>query len=423
MKKFLKMLTNKEVSKKVLFTLFILIVYKIGMNLTIPGTAIDSLSFESASVFGLMNMFGGGALQNYSVFAMGITPYITAGIVVQLLAMGVIPVLSDWNDEGENGKRKTEKVTRYIGFVLAIVQGFALTYGFDKQYGLLLSSTWRSYVLTVAILTAGTMILVWLGDMITTYGVGNGASMIIVAGIISSLPSTFSSTFSQIFSIGTTAWTVTKFVGYILLYLLLILGVIIVENAENRIPIRYATGGMSNPGARMSYLPIKINSAGVLPIIFAQTLLTVPVSIAGLCNYNTYTTLSKLFSLGSASGLIIYGLLTFGFAFLYTHMILDVEEMSDNLKKQQGFIPGVRAGKDTEKHITKVINGTTMIGAIAITVMALLPYLLSLVTSVSTVSALGGTGVIIICGVAADTISQLQTVTVENKYSTWKIGR
>lgn len=423
MKKFLKMLTNKEVSKKVLFTLFILIVYKIGMNLTIPGTAIDSLSFESASVFGLMNMFGGGALQNYSVFAMGITPYITAGIVVQLLAMGVIPVLSDWNDEGENGKRKTEKVTRYIGFVLAILQAFALTYGFDKQYGLLLSNTWRSYVLTVAILTAGTMILVWLGDMITTYGVGNGASMIIVAGIISSLPSTFSSTFSQIFSIGTTAWTVTKFVGYILLYLLLILGVIIVENAENRIPIRYATGGMSNPGARMSYLPIKINSAGVLPIIFAQTLLTVPVSIAGLCNYNAYTTLSKLFSLGSASGLIIYGLLTFGFAFLYTHMILDVEEMSDNLKKQQGFIPGIRAGKNTEKHIAKVINGTTMIGAIAITVMALLPYLLSLVTSVSTVSALGGTGVIIICGVAADTLSQLQTVTVENKYSTWKIGK
>ena len=419
MRKFWKTITNKEVSKKILFTLLILIIYKIGVNLTVPNTYMDYISFESGSVFSLMNMFGGGALSKYSVFSLGISPYITAGIIVQLLAMGVIPILTDWQEEGENGKRKTEKVTRWLGFFMAAVQAFALTWSFDNQYGLLLSSTWRSYLLTTAILTTGSMILVWLGDMITAHGIGNGISMIITAGIISSLPSTFQSTWSQVFANGYTPWGITKFVGFVLVYLFLIFMVIVIEGAEKRIPIRYTSGGTTSAGSKMSYLPIKLNSAGVLPIIFAQTLLAVPVSIAGLFNYNAYTTLSNLFNLSSISGMIIYALLTFGFAFLYTHMILDEEEMAKNLKKSQGFIPNVRAGKDTIKHIAKVINSTTIYGAIGITCLALLPYILSSISSLSTVTALGGTGIIIIVGVATDTLSQLDTVVVENKYSTW----
>lgn len=419
MHKFIKTITNKKVSKKIWFTLLILIIYKIGINLTVPGTYMDNINFASSSAFTLMNMFGGGALSKYSVFALGISPYITAGIVVQLLAMGVIPKLTDWQEEGENGKRKTEKVTRWMGFFLALVQAFALTYGLDKQYGLLVSNTYRSYILTTAILTAGSMVLVWLGDMITMYGIGNGISMIIAAGILTSLPNTFLSTGAQIFANGVSVYPIAKFAGYILLYLFLILGTIVIEGAEKRIPVRYASSGTTAAGSKMSYLPIKLNTAGVLPIIFAQTLISVPLTIVSMFSSSVYTKMSKILSFNNASGIIIYGLLTFGFAFLYTHMILDENEMAKNLTKSQGFIPGVRSGKDTAKHIADVVNKATIFGAIAITFMAVLPYILGMISSLSTVSALGGTGIIIIVGVTTEALSQLDTVVVENKYSTW----
>lgn len=417
------LLKNREVRKRILFTLLIFAIYRYGCLLTLPGIDKDAVSITSDSVFSVMNMLGGGALSNFSIFALGVGPYITSSIIIQLLSMDVVPAFSDWKNEGEKGRKKTERATRYLALVLAIVQGISITYGFDKQYHILGdAATYRTYVFVVAMLVAGTMLVTWLGDQITLKGIGNGMSMIIFAGIVAELPSKFYANFSTTVLAGIAANSqiaqgIIHFVIYVLIYLFLVLMVTMIESAERRITIQNANGKFSS-GSAASYLPIKLNPAGVIPVIFAQSLITAPQVIVSFFNYEMYQKMNTTLSLSTWLGLGVYCLLTFLFTFMYTDMIMDPEEVADNLKKNGSYIPNVRPGKDTERYVALYTRRTALIGAISLTAIAALPYLLAHFATVTNTMALGGTGIIVCVGVAIETVYMMEAMQTENKYDT-----
>lgn len=418
-----KLICNKEVRKRVWFTLLIFAIYRYGCLLTIPGIDKEAVSITSDSVFSIMNMLGGGALSNFSIFALGVGPYITSSIIIQLLSMDVIPAFSDWKNEGEKGRKKSERATRYLALFLAIVQGLSITYGFDKQYGILgTGATYRTYIFIVSILVAGTMLITWLGDQITLKGIGNGMSMIIFAGIVAELPAKFYSNFSStvlsaISNNSQVAQGILHFVLFVIIYLFLIFMVTLIESAERRITIQNANGKYDT-GSSFSYLPIKLNPAGVIPVIFAQSLITAPQIIISFFNYDLYSKLNTALSLSTTLGLAIYCVLTFGFTFMYTDMIMDPEDVADNLKKNGSYIPNVRPGKETERYLALYTRRTALIGAISLTAIAALPYLLARFATVTNTMALGGTGIIVCVGVAIETVYMMEAMQVENKYDT-----
>lgn len=417
----IELLKNKAVRNKILFTLFIFVIYRYGCALTIPGIDKTNFTIGTDSVFSIMNLLGGGSLARFSIFALGISPYITAGIVIQLLSMDVIPSLSDWRNEGEKGRKKTERVTRFLTLFLAVIQALSITYGFDKQYGILgTGATYRTYIYVCSTLVAGTMLLTWLGDMITLKGIGNGISMLIFAGIISELPATFYANFHNTILIAEDsmlAQGIVHFAGFVILYLFLILIVTLVECSEKRI-IMHNSQALSNTGSTVSYLPVKVNPAGVIPVIFAQSLITAPQIIISFFNTDLYTKLSTVLSLNTVLGLCLYGGLTFLFTFIYTEMVMNPEDMADNLKKQNSFIPTVRPGKDTERYLRRVIYQTAFVGGVILTVLAVLPYVLAQFATVTSTTALGGTGLIVCVGVVLETLNSIESVQIENKYST-----
>lgn len=419
-KKFKEILKNKEVQKKLLFTILIFAVYRYGCTLTVPGINKESVKISTDSVFAIMNLIGGGALNNFSIFALGVGPFITASIIVELMA-GVIPYLEDIKEEGEKGRKKIERISRFLALFLAIIQGWSIVYGFNAQYHIMTDTGILSYAFIITILVGGTMAVSWLADMITVHGIGNGMSMLIFAGIVSSLPNTFYGNFSRAVlgsaETGQLAQGIFHFICFVLIYLALILGVVVIESAEKRIHIMSSNGRMSN-GSTSSFMPVKLNSAGVIPIIFAQSIITVPQMIVSFANYDVYQKMNAFLSFGSATGIAVYGVLTFLMAFFYTSVVLDTEEISERFKKEGFFIPNIRPGKDTEKYLNIVINRTTLIGAAFITVMAVLPYVLALFSTVTSTAALGGTGVIVAVGVLIETMANLESIQTENKYNT-----
>lgn len=419
-KKFKEILKNKEVQKKLLFTILIFAVYRYGCTLTVPGINKESVKISTDSVFAIMNLIGGGALNNFSIFALGVGPFITASIIVELMA-GVIPYLEDIKEEGEKGRKKIERISRFLALFLAIIQGWSIVYGFNAQYHIMTDTGILSYAFIITILVGGTMAVSWLADMITVHGIGNGMSMLIFAGIVSSLPNTFYGNFSRAVlgsaETGQLAQGIFHFICFVLIYLALILGVVVIESAEKRIHIMSSNGRMSN-GSTSSFMPVKLNSAGVIPIIFAQSIITVPQMILSFANYDVYQKMNAFLSFGSATGIAVYGVLTFLMAFFYTSVVLDTEEISERFKKEGFFIPNIRPGKDTEKYLNIVINRTTLIGAVFITVMAVLPYVLALFSTVTSTAALGGTGVIVAVGVLIETMANLESIQTENKYNT-----
>lgn len=419
-KKFKEILKNKEVRKKLLFTILIFAVYRYGCTLTVPGINKESVKISTDSVFAIMNLIGGGALNNFSIFALGVGPFITASIIVELMA-GVIPYLEDIKEEGEKGRKKIERISRFLALFLAIIQGWSIVYGFNAQYHIMTDTGILSYAFIITILVGGTMAVSWLADMITVHGIGNGMSMLIFAGIVSSLPNTFYGNFSRAVlgsaETGQLAQGIFHFICFVLIYLALILGVVVIESAEKRIHIMSSNGRMSN-GSTSSFMPVKLNSAGVIPIIFAQSIITVPQMIVSFANYDVYQKMNAFLSFGSATGIAVYGVLTFLMAFFYTSVVLDTEEISERFKKEGFFIPNIRPGKDTEKYLNIVINRTTLIGAVFITVMAVLPYVLALFSTVTSTAALGGTGVIVAVGVLIETMANLESIQTENKYNT-----
>lgn len=418
---FVSLLKNKEIRNKILFTLAMLLIYRIGSAIPVPGVDAKALSSQISdnSILSMMNLLGGGALEKLSVFAMGVTPYITASIIIQLLSMDVIPALTEMTKSGQTGRMKMEKITRYLGVVLSFVQAFSLVYGFDVQYKVLENANLSGYLYTATIMTAGTMFLVWLGDRISMKGIGNGLSIIIFSGIVANMPSSF----VQVYNVLTGGSTqgemfngILLFALYLLMFLAIIIFVIVMETAVRKIPVQYTNGTTMRNGADVTFLPLKINSASVIPVIFAQSIMTAPQIIISFFNTELYNTLNNYLSLSKPTGLAIYAVLTILFTFFYTDLQVDPDQIAENLGKSGAYIPGIRPGNETKTYLHKVLNRITVLGAIGLTIVAVIPYLLPMVTSLPSSSAIGGTGIIIVVGVAMETMNQLKGQLTQKQY-------
>ena len=402
--------TNKDLRLRILFTLGALMIFVIGTGVQVPGTADVTVNLGFLE---LINVMGGGALKQFSIFGLGVMPYITASIIVQLLQMDIFPYFSELKDEGPVGRQKLNQITRYMGIIFAFIEGFAFAYAFLGS-----GKTTMDYMYVATILTAGTAFLLWLGDQVTQKGIGNGISLIILAGIVATMPSMFITAFKELITKGEFAlWLgILLFVLFVIVYFLIIVGVIFVELAERKIPIQYANKSTSAYG-NQSFMPIKVNTAGVMPVIFASSLLAIPATIAQLVknekfinfvnNYLTYT---------KPVGFIIFVALIFFFAYFYTYIQLKPEDLAKNLKENGGFIPGVRPGKDTEKYISNVLSKLTIIGGVFLVIIAGLPIIFSSLSGLSSTVTIGGTSLLIVVGVALETYKQLEGSLVSRKY-------
>ena len=428
---FLKKVFQKgELRRKIIYTLGMLFVFRIGSAITIPAINSEALTsgLSSTGILAIMNMLGGGSLERFSLFSLGVSPYITSSIIIELLSMDVVPTLTQWRDEGEVGRKKKDKVTRYITVVLAAIQGFSLTYAFDKSYGILKDSTPFAYFYVVIVMIAGAMFAMWMGDQITNKGIGNGISLLIFTGIVSNLPSSFISAFNALIVTdqGTQklALGILNYVLFILLYLLIVIFVVYNEGANRKIPIVYATN--SNPMMRTkdsTHMPIKINTSGVIPVIFAASMLATPLTIAQLVNNSTVSSvIEKICTYNNPVkypiGFIIYLVLIIAFSFFYANLQIDAEKISEDLKKSGGAIPGVRSGIETQNYIKKVLNRVTVVGSIFLLIVAIIPIMIPVIwTSIANSAvSLYGTGLIIVTGVALETVDQMKTYITRKEY-------
>ena len=340
----------KETRNKILFTLFGIFLFRVGSYLPVPGVDADVLKSQDASgLFGIFNTFAGGALQEFSVFAMGIMPYITASIVIQLMQMDVIPTLAEWAKQGEVGQKKTQKLTRVLAIVLSFIQALIMSYGFNNAYGGLIKDTSVVGFITVAlVLTAGTALLLWIGDQISQYGVGNGVSIIILAGIIARMPQQFYQVYeSQIKDAENINLAILKLVIVALVIIAIVAAVVYMQEAIRKIPIQYsqARAGRRMLGARSTFLPLRVNSAGVIPVIFAVAFLQLPRTIAIFApNNEKLQRIVSYFDFSHWIGLTLYVVLIIAFCYFYVMVQVNPEKMADNLRKQGSFVPGVRPG-------------------------------------------------------------------------------
>ena len=412
---------NKETRNRILFTLAMLLIYRIGSAIPVPG--VDSAALASQisdnSILSMMNLLGGGALERLSVFAMGVGPYITSSIIIQLLSMDVIPALTEMAKSGQTGRMKMDKVTRYLAVVLSFIQAYSLVYGFDRQYNILENNSFSGYIFTATVLTAGTMFLIWVGDRISQRGIGNGLSILIFSGIVSNMPAQFVQAWN-ILAGGTTQSEafngVLQFALFCLMYLFIIIFVIIMETAVRKIPIQYTNSSNMRGGGDINFLPFKINSASVIPVIFAQAIMTAPQIIISFFNTDLYNKLSNFLSLNKPIGLTIYAVLTILFTFFYTDLQVDPEKVAENLNKSGAYIPGIRPGSETRTYLKKVLKRITVLGAAALVIVAIIPYILPMFTSLPTSIAIGGTGIIIVVGVAMETYRQLKGQLAQKNY-------
>lgn len=432
MEQIVAVLKNKQVMKKILFTLLVFLIYKAATYITVPLINPEQITqfFDDANggFIGIANAFTGNALRNYSIIALGIGPYITASIVVQILQMDIVPILKEWQEEGETGKKKLNQLTRYLAIGMAFVQALAMTYGFrltgDAIFDLGVEPTFLTYTYLAIIMTAGTAFLLWLADQITLRGVGNGTSMIIVAGIISSLPGMFLTLYQEYVSAPEAAFnTYIIFALVVLLYILVIFFVTIMQSAARKIPIQYSNrpSGSKFQGKSDSNIPIKINSAGVIPVIFAVTLLSIPTTLLNFMPNITNTTfglwLTELFTYSRPLGYVLYITLIFVFAFFYAFVQINPEKISKNLQKQNAYVPGVRPGIETENYISRLLFKITMIGATYLVLVASLPIFATMIFGLPAYVQVGGTSLLIVVGVAIETTKQIKTQTQEQKYS------
>lgn len=402
--------SNKDLRKRIYFTLMCLGLFCLGTTITIPWA---SALYQELGFLEIFNLMSGGGLRSFSIFALGVSPYITASIITQLLQMDIIPYFKELKEEGYTGRQKINRITRYLGIIFAFIQGYILTIVYMKGMSSL------DILKTTVVMTAGTCFLLWLGDQVTTKGIGNGISLLIMAGIIQSMPSMFVTAFQNLVTSGSYSTVVGSllFALFVMVYILIILGVVFIQLAERRVPIQYSNRTNSAYGAQTSYLPIKLNPAGVMPVIFAQTLLAIPTTIVALVgndaaknfvnNYITYT---------SPTGFILYVILILFFGYLYTFMEMNPEEMSKNLNKNGGYIPGVRPGADTTDYISKVIGRLTIVGSIFLVIIAGLPIIFSKFSGLPSSVTIGGTGLLIVVGVAIETYKQLESSLVSRSY-------
>ena len=433
-------LKTPDVRKRLLYTLLLIVVFRLGCYITVPGVdsiALNEAMGETQGFAGLIDMISGGAFSRFSVFAMSISPYITASIVIQLLAM-IVPSLERLTKEGgEEGRKKINRYTKILTIVLALVESIGIYFAYQSS-GIFVDDTFLTGALVVTGLVAGTSILMWLGDQITNKGVGNGISLLIFIGIISGLPSMVTTIWNLIMPVVSENPIVREFsttglltsLGIIIGAIILVAGVVFVQQAERRIPVQYSKRvvGRKMVGAQNTHIPLKLAMAGVMPVIFASSFMTFPAMIiqifvpdiasqtgflAGLYNFSIATSTSEVGIGYSIANAIVYLLLILGFTFFYTYATFNPAEVSNNIKKNGGFIPGIRAGKPTTEYLSSVISKLTCFGGLFLAIIAIIPMLLRF-TNLNI--AFGGTSILIVVGVALETVQQLESLLAMRHY-------
>ncbi len=404
---------NKDLRHRIYFTLMCLTVFILGISIRVPGT--EDLT-KNLGFLELINTIGGGALKNFSIFALGVMPYITASIITQLLQMDIFPYFTELSKQGHTGRQKINQITRYMGIAFAFVEGYAFAFAFLGK-----TSNPMQYMYIATVLTAGTSFLLWMGDQMSQKGIGNGLSLIIMAGIIATLPQMFITAFTSLVTFEGTAQVITlgiiKFILFAIVYFLIVIGMIFVQESERRIPIQYANKSTSAYGASQSFMPIKINSAGVIPVIFASSLLSIPGIIAQVVKNDTFTLIvQKYLTYTTPVGFALYVIFIFFFAYFYTFIQLKPEEFSKNLQDNGGYIPGIRPGEETKKYISKILTRLTVLGATFLVIIAGLPIIFAKLTSLPTTVSIGGTGLLIVVGVALETYKQLEGSILTRSY-------
>ncbi len=421
----------KDIRKRLLFTLMALVIIRLGCELPIPG--FDREFFRewfsqlTGDSFNFFNAFTGGSFENMSVFALNITPYITSSIIIQLLTIA-IPALEEMQKEGEEGRKKLVSLTRYVTVGLALIESTAMAIGFGKQ-GLLENYNALTVIMIICTLTAGSAFLMWIGEQITEYGVGNGISIVLTINIISRLPDDLTGLYTMFVQGKAIAFAILSAVIIIAIILATVVLTILLNDAERRIPVQYAKKmqGRKMLGGNSTYIPLKVNTGGVIPIIFASSLMEFPVVIAQLLGSNGGTTAwGQILRVLSSSnwfkpatpvysiGVIIYIVLVVFFAYFYTSITFNPLEVADNMKKQGGFIPGIRPGKPTSDQLSKILNYIIFIGAVGLIIVALIPIFFNGVFNAGV--SFGGTSLIIIVGVILETIKQIESQMVVRNY-------
>lgn len=416
----------KQVRSKILFTIFIVFVFRIGTSITVPWVNANSLNALSGlSFLNMLSLVSGNAMKNFSVFALGVSPYITASIVVQLLQMDLLPKFVEWGKQGEVGRRKLNQATRYIALVLAFVQSVGITAGFNALSGaklLTVPLTPQVFLIIGGILTAGSMIVTWLGEQITDKGYGNGVSMIIFAGIVASIPDMIKGIYVDYF-VNVPSSRLTSSLIFVAILIVAVLVIVYfttyVEQAKYKIPIQYTKVAQGAPSS--SYLPLKINPAGVIPVIFASSITAAPaailqfVSASGL-NWEWVKTAQELVSTSTPTGVALYALLIILFTFFYTFVQINPEKAAENLQKSGAYIHGVRPGKGTEEYMSKLLRRLATVGSIFLGVISILPIVAKDLFGLSEVVAFGGTSLLIIISTGIEGIKQLEGYLLKRKY-------
>jgi preprotein translocase subunit SecY len=410
----------KHLRNRILFTLFVIAVYRIGTYIPVPGINTSTLtSGDHNALFNLLNMFSGGAFYRFSIFAMSVTPYITASIIMQLLQSGVVTRFEEWQKEGESGRQKLTQVTRYLAVSFGILQAAGLTFTFHRS-GVLLSNSWWEYAVIVISLAAGETLLMWFGEMITEKGVGNGISILIFVSIISQ--------FGQFGQAVYEKWFVGQhqhlFLSILRVVILLVGAVILfavivyVQQAERRIPVQYAKRvvGRTVYSGQQTHIPLKVNAAGVIPVIFAISLLILPYTIASYFPGHEWSTLVLRYLYPSSWWFVgLEVLLIIAFTFFYTHIQINPQQLAEQLQKHAGYIPGVRPGAETEEYIIGVVNRITVFGSLFLGIIAVLPFVLLEGMGLQSF-AITGTSLLIIVGVSLQTLQQLEGQVLQRKY-------
>ncbi|RZI49238.1 preprotein translocase subunit SecY [Lactococcus kimchii] len=417
----------KDVRARIFFTIFILFVFRLGAHVTVPGVNVQNLAAVSDLPFlNMMNLVSGNAMQNYSLFAMGVSPYITASIIVQLLQMDILPVFVEWSKQGEIGRRKSNQATRYITLVLAMAQSIGITAGFQAMstLNIVQNPNWQSYLMIGALLTTGSMIVTWMGEQINEKGFGSGVSVIIFAGIVSGIPSAVKSVYDEKFlnvrpSEIPMSWVFV--IGLILAAIIIIYVTTYVQQAERKVPVQYTKLTQGAPTS--SYLPLRVNPAGVIPVIFAGSITTAPATILQFLqrsqgnNVGWLADLQNALSYTTWTGMLFYALLIILFTFFYSFVQVNPEKMAENLQKQGSYIPSVRPGKGTEKYVSRLLMRLATVGALFLGLISIIPIAAQNIWGLPKIVALGGTSLLILIQVAIQAVKQLEGYLLKRKYT------
>ncbi|MFD1031519.1 preprotein translocase subunit SecY [Metaplanococcus flavidus] len=414
-----------DIRNKIIFTLVMLVIFRIGTFVPVPNVDASVLqATDQMGLIGFLNTFGGGALANFSILAMGIMPYITASIIVQLLQMDVVPKFAEWAKQGEVGRRKLAQFTRYFTIALAFIQAIGMSYGFNQMNNgmLIQNDSISTYIVIAIVLTGGTAFLLWLGEQITANGVGNGISIIIFAGIVAAVPGAINQLYAQQIQGAGDQLPINIAIMALLALAVVAITVLViyVQQALRKIPIQYAkrvAGRGQSTGGQQTHLPLKVNAAGVIPVIFAVAFMITPQTIVTFFGANAFTeAVQNTFDYTQPVGMIIYVALIIAFTYFYAFIQVNPENVSDNLKKQGAYIPGIRPGKNTQDYLTSVLYRLTFVGAIFLAVISVLPIFFINVANLPQSAQIGGTSLLIVVGVALETMKQLESQLVKRHY-------